>query len=84
MPWVEAVALLEWALQEFSTPLFAAVNGWEYPVTRPEFYQLYSKYKDTPSLLPFDPDTGESSHVTEEQRRKDQAEVESEVIFAAD
>lgn len=82
LSWGEAADLVEAALTDPSTPLFAAINGWQYPASMSEILAIVAQFgKNSAQVLPFRPDDPAIGGVTEEQRAADQAEVEAEVIF---
>ena len=55
--WGEACDLVEAALNDTGTELFAAVAGWRFPMSMPEMLMVTSAYgKDAHKVMPFDPE----------------------------
>lgn len=55
--WAEACDLVDAAMADTGTELFAAVSGWRFPMSMPELLMVTSAYgKDAHKVMPFDPD----------------------------
>lgn len=55
--WAEACDLLEAAMNDTRTELFAAIAEWRYPMSMVEMYQLVAEYgKNAYKVMPFDPE----------------------------
>lgn len=75
--WGQACTLVDAALEDSSTKLFAAVNGWDYPISMPELLLVIGLYGDkSERLLPFH---DAQTHVTEEEHTAAVSELLEEI-----
>ena len=57
LSWGEACDLLDAALDDSTTPLFAAVAGWDWPASMPEILSIVGTFgKEAHKVLPFNED----------------------------
>ena len=55
--WAEACDLVDAALEDTSTRLFAAVAGWRFPMSMPDLLLITAAFgKDAHKVMPFDPE----------------------------
>lgn len=56
LPWAEACDLVEAALEDTGTELFAAVAGWRHPMSQVDMLLVVAAYgKNAYRVMPFDP-----------------------------
>lgn len=76
--WEEACFLLEAALADTGTELFAAVQGWRFPMSMPDMLLVTAAFgKDAYKVMPFDPE----GHVSDVEVEQAHEELLSEIKF---
>ncbi|QZY52924.1 hypothetical protein [Leucobacter tenebrionis] len=79
MSWGEACDLVEAALDDTGTELFAAVAGWRFPMSMPDLLLVTSAYgKEAHRVMPFDPE----GQVTPEETQAAHDELLTEIQFS--
>lgn len=77
--WEEACFLLEAAMDDTGTELFAAVQGWRFPMSRIDMLLVAAAYgKDAHKVMPFDPE----GHVSDLEVEAAHEELLEEIKFS--
>lgn len=80
LSWAEAVDLLDAALEDSSTEIFAAVASWDYPLSMAEMLAVIGDFgKDAEKVLPFR--ASSSPQVSEAETAAAHEELLAEIIF---